>query len=279
MKNIFKKGLSLLIAVVMSIAIAVPTFATNNDDSAWVNAAKIVHQLDIDKVSNYVRNTAKAETDPDDTARLDKTYGFFRANVSDGTATIQYNKESWSNAQDAEREKASKELTATINSWGLSSDASQKIYDDLKGEDRLNISDATLLSLIFSETRADLSGAMGIFSPFQGTLGLVLGIGVVLIIIMLLLSTVMDLVYIGIPMVQNALDGKDAKNPFGVSRDAYMLVKQQGEKNEGGNIYVQYLKKRIVTYIILAICILYLISGQIAGIIGWLLDLVSGFGA
>ena len=38
-----------------------------------------------------------------------------------------------------------------------------------------------------------------------------------------------------------------------------------------------YLKRRIFMLILLGICLLYLVQGQIYTFVGWILDLVSGF--
>lgn len=47
--------------------------------------------------------------------------------------------------------------------------------------------------------------------------------------------------------------------------------------NEGYyNIYFEYLKRRSLSYIVLAICITYLICGGLSGIISFVLNLVSG---
>lgn len=169
-----------------------------------------------------------------------------------------------------------------LGSAGFSSTALKKIESAFKNK---GATEAELLTSLFANTKADLFTAMKWFSPFQGTIGLILGIGVILIILLLIASTAFDLVYIGLPMARNVMDGKAEQNnkprPFGVSTDAVRVVTENEDNNKGtgGNMYVAYFKKRVVTYIILAICILYLVSGQLSSVIGWLLGQVSGIGS
>lgn len=273
MKKIFKHVICMLLAVTAMFCLSMSAFA----DSDYTITCK--KKLDADIVAKWCSSH--------DDGVLDSTYKCYTVDSSDGEFSIKCTYDTYKDLTPDEKATANKQMTATINSWGLSQEASQDIYNKLKGMEELGISDSTLLTLIFAETKADLSSAMKIFAPFNGTLGVILGIGVIIIIILLITSTVFDLVYLGLPMARVAMDGKAESNnqpkPFGVSYDAVRLVQEfeggtGGNGGQSGNIYFAYLKRRIITYIVLAICILYLVSGQIAGLIGWLMDLVSGFG-
>ena len=271
MKKFFKRIASALLCVTMIFCLSASAFAED-----VVTCKK---SLDASIVAKWLTEH--------DTGVLDNTYKAYKVTATEGESfTISVDEDTYKELTADEKAKANEEMTSTVNSWGLSQEASQQVYNKLKDNEQLGISDSTLLTLIFSETKADLSSAMKIFSPFNSTLGVILGIGVIIIIILLIVSTVFDLVYLGLPMARVAMDGKAEQNnkpkPFGVSYDAVKLVEEyegQGGNGGSGNIYFAYLKRRIVTYIVLALCILYLISGQIAGLIGWLMDLVSGFGA
>ena len=281
MKSVFKRLSAVLIAVMAMFCLSISAFAAGlSYDTEIVKCNK---SLDAALVQKWVTSSG--------TEVLDPTYKMYKVQVdtSGGNFRILCNLSDYTSLTKDEQSKANAEMTNTVNSWGLSQEASQDVYNRLKNNSSLGISDSTLLTLIFSETKADLASAMKWFAPFNGTVGVILGVGVILIILFLVVSTVFDLVYLGIPMIRNAMDGgnkdgKDGKRPFGVSYDAVKCVEEVdgGGNGQGGgssgNIYFLYFKRRVVTYIILAICILYLISGQIAGVIGWLMDLVSGFG-
>lgn len=284
MSKLINKWLSLCLVCLTTICIlSMSVFAAD----ALVKCNKI---LDAQKVAKWV---SSQNTDDNTVAVLDKTYKIFQVTVDtsdNGTASsfsISYVGDSNSNYMALthdEQEKSKEEMLSTVSGWGLSQEAIDDITTKFRNQPELEFTDSALLKLMFADTKADLAAAMRLFSPFQGTVGLILGIGVVFIILLLIVSTVFDLVYLGIPIARNNMDSKAEKKnsdrPFGVSRDACRIIEEYDKEGGGqGNIYFIYLKKRISTYIILAICILYLISGQLAGLIGWLMDLVSGFGA
>lgn len=176
--------------------------------------------------------------------------------------------------------KAMKLFTDGLTNSGGSADTVQQIMADIQDTDS-SVS-SVMLPLIFASTKGDMYQAYKISSPFLEILSVVLGVGAVLLILLLLFSTVMDLAYIGLPVWREAQAGKEGgKNPFGVSYEALTTVKEV-EKGLGGgdggyrNAYLLYFKRRALTYIILAICIFYLICGGLSGIIGFVLNLVSG---
>lgn len=153
--------------------------------------------------------------------------------------------------------------------------------------DSLNASgDQTVKSLIIpvimDRTGANIIGAMKILNPFLSILRVVFGIGVVLIIFLLVGSTVVDLAFIGLPMWRETqvskADGKGEAKPPLVSYDAMTTVREVEQDLEQGtkNAYLIYLKKRATAYIVLALCVMYLLVGGLGGIITWILTLTSG---
>lgn len=164
---------------------------------------------------------------------------------------------------------------------GNDPDAIQTVMDNIGNKD--SEFSTIMLLITFDDVHADLYKAYKIMEPFLNILNVVLGIGCVLLILILMLSTVFDLAYIGLPVWREAQEsnGKGKKNPFGVSYEAMRTV-QEVEKGLGGgdgdyrNAYLLYFKRRALTYIILALCIMYLICGGLSGIIGFVLSLTTG---
>lgn len=196
-------------------------------------------------------------------------------------STLKVNKTVWSQAKDADVSKSMRNFVDSLTNSGATPDAIQQVMANLQDSDT-SVS-SVMLPLIFESTKGDMYQAYKITSPFLEILSVVLGVGAVLLILLLLFSTVMDLAYIGLPVWREAQASKNGgqKNPFGVSYEALTTVKEV-EKGLGGgdggyrNAYLLYFKRRALTYIILAICIFYLICGGLSGIIGFVLNLVSG---
>jgi hypothetical protein len=96
--------------------------------------------------------------------------------------------------------------------------------------------------------------------------------------------------YIGIPWFRLLLDGENTTNggqgkPKFISYEALSAV-QMVENGTGGNGQQSsgfkvaagiYLKRRIIMLVILGVCLLYLVQGQIFVLVGFILDLLSGF--
>ena len=176
-----------------------------------------------------------------------------------------------------------KAFTDAISQCGGNDDTVQQIMNDIQDCDPAV--STIMLPLIFDSTKADMYTAYKITGPFLDIMSVIMGVGAVGVIIILLFSTVMDLVYIGLPVWRNTQaekNGNSGKRPFGVSYEADSVVKEVEGQAGGGsageykNAYLIYLKRRALTYIILAICIMYLIAGGLSGIISFILQLVSG---
>ncbi len=179
------------------------------------------------------------------------------------------------------QKQAKNALKAFINELkdsSLTLDTQQDIMTQIQESD----SDvaAIMIPMIFDESKADLFTAYKWLYPLLSILRVVFGIGSILIILLLFGSTIMDLVYIGLPVWRESQAEKSgSKNPFGVSYEAMKTVKEV-EKNMGEgsyqNAYVLYFKRRALTYVVLAICLLYLIVGEIGGLVTWVLNLAGG---
>lgn len=149
-----------------------------------------------------------------------------------------------------------------------------------------------LMTTLMSQTQPDFVTANRIYAPFSGTVGTILGIVSILIMAFLAITMVLDLAYIAIPTFQLFVDGDGQNGGQGggkkksfISHEAIEAVQQAeggqggGGQNGGSNKLAVsiYFKKRVLMLVVLGICLLYLISGNIFSLVGWLIDLLSGF--
>ena len=152
----------------------------------------------------------------------------------------------------------------------ISNITKQAVYNSVS--DEMGDEFTRAIPVLIEATSADIYGALGVFSPFQGTFGTILGVIVILIIAFLVGTTIIDLAFLGMPRATEwfLTDDVKGKKMIWVSMDAYQALRKSNETNS--NPYLHYFKSRIISYIILACCILYLLTGQIAQLIGWFLD-------
>jgi hypothetical protein len=153
---------------------------------------------------------------------------------------------------------------------------------------------ATLLASLLQNTKPDYVTANKIYEPFSGTVGTILGIVSIAIMALLAITMGLDLAYITIPAFQMAMGGSESTSGNGdkskgigkiISMEAHKAVQAaeggQGGGGQGGSgeykaavgIYFKYRWKGLV---MLAICLLYLVQGQIYSLIAWFIDLFSG---
>src|SRR5690606_7399930 len=131
---------------------------------------------------------------------------------------------------------------------------------------------------------ADLYTAMKWIAPLLPIVRVIFGIGALLITLLLIGTTIVDMAFIGLPIAREQLQTRQdekggGKIPF-VSSDAVSVVRDVESSLESSrsykNVYLLYFKRRVLTYIILSICLLYLVVGELGGLIAWLLKLGSG---
>lgn len=150
-----------------------------------------------------------------------------------------------------------------------------------------------LMTTLMSQTKPDYITANRLYAPFSGTVGTILGVIAILIMAFLAITMVLDIAYIAIPTFQLFIDGNGSgnggqgggKKKSFISHEAMEAVQmaeggQGGGGQSGGSNKLAisiYIKKRVLMLVVLGICLLYLVSGNIFSLVGSLIDLLSGF--
>lgn len=290
-KRIF--GLFLLIMMISSLMITVfAAGVTINQSTAKkvgysdgsITAENIMGQLSGDKNQSswsHGNITFTKSTGILSVNTQGEEYQLLQVSSSGNSKAIYIEPKAFKNAKNTDVITAMEKFTEAMTDCGGNPDTVQQIMSDIQDVDS-SVS-SVMLPLIINSSKGNMYKAYLIAKPFLDVLSVVLGVGAVILILLLLFSTVMDLAYIGLPVWREAQAGKDGgkKHPFGVSYEALRTV-DDVEKGIGGgdgeyrNSYLLYFRRRALTYIILAICIMYLICGGLSGVIAFVLNLVSG---
>ena len=148
-----------------------------------------------------------------------------------------------------------------------------------------------LMATLLANTKPDYVSANRIYKPFSGIIGTVLGLISILVLSLLGVVMALDISYIVIPPFQLILDGDSDGGKEGGTKGMSRLISAaarnavkvaDGDGNgQGGTrnkmalgVYFKYRWKELV---VLGICLLYLVQGQIYNFVAWILDLSSGF--
>ena len=156
----------------------------------------------------------------------------------------------------------------------------------------------TMLTSILKNTKPDYTTANRLYEPFSGVVGTILGVLSIVIMALLGISMALDIAYLTIPAFNMMCTGNetgqgaDGKNSRGstlgglISKEAKKAYKAadggEGGQGQGGagdykaSVGV-YLKYRWTGLLLLGICLLYLVQGQIYTLVAWIIDLASGF--
>ncbi len=276
------RTLSLMVAMVFLLSSFLTVFADVNIG---------VNTNDMDEMKNAMTaasSVAGSKEVSDDTVKVKSSSG----NAENGEVVLFKLAEGKlvfydNNFDEANLKDVKSAMTAFINSLkdsSLDADTQKSIMTQIQ-ESNTDVA-ALMIPIIFDNTKADLFTAYKWLYPFLQLLRVVFGLGSVFIILVTIGSTIMDMVYIGLPVwreqqadKQAEKGGQSNKLPFGVSYEALGIVRET-EKNLGDgsyqNAYLMYFKHRAMTYIILSICLLYLIAGELGGLIAYVLKLVGG---
>lgn len=277
------KFLTLFLAVFMVMCISIPTFAAVTEDNgkivnysdSGITEDSIVKAMGGDPANGYKKGNITFKNGTLTVTTKGTPYELLTVKDS----KILVDPKAFKQAKQSDVSAALNVFTEALTDVGSDPDTVHQIMKDMQDID--DSVSTIMLPLIFDSTKGDMYAAYKITSPFLNVLSVVLGVGAVCLILLLLFSTVMDLAYIGLPVWRETQSDKNGKHPFGVSYEALRTVNEI-EKGIGGgdgeyrNAYLLYFKRRALTYIILAICIMYLICGGLSGIIGFVLQLVSG---
>lgn len=181
------------------------------------------------------------------------------------------------------------ELTNANISQESTTQISEALTEGYENTANVNV-DIMQVSYIFNRTKGDLLGAMGIISPFLPIINLIIGVVAIMVAAVLVLSTVIDLAFIGLPMVRESMmagddkQGSNDKKPKALTYACWATINDvEGALGGGGgagsggksykNAYGLYFKRRAWDYILLGVCLSFLIFGGFGRLMNTLLGI------
>ena len=281
-KKLVSKTLILVMALTILLSVPTTVFAEIKDTDETVKIT--INVSDVPDITQAIKETQDAlgvesltgtNVLVDSDASSKDTAALTLFSYTD-TAKLIFNVDAFNDGKKKQVKKAMSAFVNALKDSSISSDTQQDIMTEIQESDE-DVS-AMMLLLIFDNTKADIFTAYKWLYPFMQVVRVLFGIGAVIIILFAVASTILDLCYIGLPVWREAATEKNGnKKPFGISYEALSTV-QEVEKNLGEyqNAYIMYGKRRAITYVVLAISILYLVAGELSGLIGWVLNLASG---
>jgi hypothetical protein len=275
--NSLKGSLLFLLALLCTM---LPVYANVSEDVAMTNLQSYVYKA---ISGNSYGLEAGGSVSGSDILVLDQTGGTTRYTMNETQFTelsksaqedfvndiARYSEEAVYVAEDGTGTSVEGVTNSTVQNW----------WQQLQTVDGVG---TKFLNVILEGTKPDFVTAKKIYSPFDNVVAVILAL--IAILIMALLGVVMgaDIAYIVLPPFRLFVTEKDesegGKIPVSklISHAALSAVKE-GEGEESKQVLGIYLKRRIIMICLLAICLMYLVQGQIYTFVGWVLDLMNGF--
>ena len=172
------------------------------------------------------------------------------------------------------------------NANAVSDETVTDVYNNLQSVDGMG---TLLMASLLQNTKPNFVAANNIYEPFSGVVGTILGFLSIIIMALLGVTMALDILYITIPAFQliigDAKSGQGQQNGAAkigakiVSTEAIKAVEvsQAGQNGEYKSAIGTYFGYRWKSLVLLGICLLYLVSGQIYTLVAKIIDLLSGF--
>lgn len=160
-----------------------------------------------------------------------------------------------------------------IQNSSISTINRNKIYSFIANSDK-QISG--LVRQLSDDVSVDMPAAYAWFKPMSGPIGVILGAVTIAIFALLGISTTIDIAFLTIPGVQWVLIRKcsDKEKPRFVSLEAWDSYKEASATHDG--VLGIFFKKKAGQMIVLGICILYLVSGNLFALVAKAVDYFQG---
>jgi len=128
------------------------------------------------------------------------------------------------------------------------------------------------------DTTPDFVIAQELLRPFNGVMSTIIGVLTLLIFMFLGLTVVVDMTYITIPSSRLIFVSSDESKTRFISDEAKVAVKNASVQSGNKTAVNEYFKKSFIKFLVIGICLLWLVGGQFYVILAWFVDVFSGFG-
>ena len=195
-------------------------------------------------------------------------------NVANGSViNISINNQVYNKLNMAEKEKYMKIALNGIQNSSISVINRNKIYSFIANSDTRV---SGLVRQLSEDVSVDMPAAYAWFRPFSSPISIALGVITIFIFALLGISTVIDIAFLTIPGVQLMLItmGSDNDKPKLVSLEAWAAYKEASVSHK--SVLGLFFKKKAGQMIVLGICILYLVSGNLFALVAKIVDYFQG---
>lgn len=265
--------LNLALSLIMGVVLLLSPFLSLNAN-AVSNPCIVISQVDSSNQDvTLIKNTVD-----DVNESLFNSLGlaeFLGYSYSNKTITIELDNTVYRNLSQENKQELMSICLNGIQNSKISTTNRNKIYNFIAD------TDATVASLVrqlSDDVVADFAGAYAYFKPFTSPISIFLGVLTILIFVLLGLSIVVDIAWLVIPGFQWLLmrSSESTKPPL-ISIEAYNAYKEcESGSNTSRTPLGIFFKMKTKEFLVLGVCLLYLISGHLYTLVGIVIDYLQG---
>lgn len=200
-----------------------------------------------------------------------------------GVVKITLNMSDYKNLKQKTKKEVYDLVLGSISESTLTQSNKTKLYNFIQEQDTVV---SNLVKRLSDDVGADFVAGYALFRPFAGVIGWALGLAAVTIFITLSLTIMLDISYLVIPAANMAFSKLAEKELFKTGFK-YSFISLEAKKaydeacaSEGirfKNAVGLYFGMKSKSLAALAICLVYLLNGQIFNVLASFMDLFTGF--
>lgn len=194
-------------------------------------------------------------------------------NESGSGCRVTVNKESYGRLSFDEKRRVMETTLETISKSAIPAKDRTLLYNFIMKQDEPVTS---VLRDLSHDVRTDYVNAMSWFKPFSGGVATFFGFAVIIIFVTFSITVVLDIAWLVIPILNAVISPADGSKPRIITVAAFKSFKEAEASARYKDVLFLYAKRRVGTVVILAVCIGYLMSGQIYALLSFVIDVVLG---
>lgn len=194
--------------------------------------------------------------------------------------TLQFNQAAFDSATPESQKAVLESFTTQMKNTQTTSTAERAIYGGVQNAS--SKANKLMIPIIMSESGADMHGSEQIIRGGIPLIKVIFGLLAYVVIYGLILSTLLDFIYMGLPFARNfGTGGKGGdgggEKPSWITHDAYTSIKDSESGESYSNPYFKYLLRRSWSYVLIAILISWLVVGELGTFIGLVMSIGDSF--
>ena len=256
-----------------------------------VSATETISKADRDALLTVLKSTDAGSGNNDKCNKIvlpnGKTFSLFSFKVSSKGSKyydISFDGVNFSKLSDETKERLLSNFETAVTKSKISAQGQQYIYSEIR--DNYDYDIALIQENIVEKVQPNMFTAYELMHPFSGVVGTVIGCICVVIILSLVMTTLLDVMYMQFPVfrektfqaTQKSNNGRfsfirnrtQIERPWFISYEAAYANKVNVESNGEKNALIVYLRYRIVSLIVITICIAYLTGGLFMDVVRWI---------